>query len=266
MEDKNTLAEDKNIHRSTSRVLDILQLIAANPSVYTQAQISEVLKAPKSSLFPILHTLNARHFIRQDNAGRYRIDFAAFQIGSSYLQGWNFLEDTEQILRELTAASGETSHLATLAEGNVLYLKKIDSPEQIRMTSRVGIQLPAYSTALGKAMLIDCEMSDLMKLYPDGLKPVTDNTITDMKILIQQLHDCRNKGYTYEVEESTEYIRCFAVPIRQKGQIVAAISVAIPTFRYSDKKTEQVIGLLFTAQFRIQNLLVQMQTPFLDLI
>ncbi len=55
------MEQDKNIHRSTSRVLDILELVAANPSAYTLTDICSITNSPKSSLYPILYTLTARH-------------------------------------------------------------------------------------------------------------------------------------------------------------------------------------------------------------
>ena len=60
------MSEDKNIHRSTSRVLDILELVAEHPSEYNLTDISNLMEAPKSSLYPILYTLTARHFLALD--------------------------------------------------------------------------------------------------------------------------------------------------------------------------------------------------------
>lgn len=258
--------QDKNIHRSTSRVLDILELVAANPSEYTLTDICRALDSPKSSLYPILYTLTARHFLALDSSSHYRIDYCAHQIGNAYLQQLNFLDEVETILTNLTNVCMETSHFATLAGGDVLYLKKIDSPEFIRMTSRVGITLPAYGTSLGKALLMDCELNDLKKLYPDGMKALTPNTITDFNILVNQIHEARILGYTYEIEESTPYIRCYAVPIRQNGRVVAAISVAIPIFRFSEDKASLVQSLLFDAKNKVENILKNAELDFSSLI
>ena len=131
------MEQDKNIHRSTSRVLDILELVAENPSEYTLTDICSATHSPKSSLYPILYTLTARHYLAIDNNSHYRIDYAAHKIGTAYLSQMNFLDEVEKILTNLTNICLETSHFATLANGEVLYLKKIDSPETIRMTSRV---------------------------------------------------------------------------------------------------------------------------------
>ena len=260
------MEQDKNIHRATSRVLDILELVAENPSKYTLTDICSATHSPKSSLYPILYTLTTRHYLAIDNNSHYRIDYAAHKIGTAFLSQMNFLDEVEKILVNLTNICLETSHFATLANGEVLYLKKIDSPETIRMTSRVGITLPAYGTALGKSLLIDYELNDLKKLYPDGLKTLTPNTITKLNALMEQLYEARTTGYTYEIEESNPYIRCYAVPIRQKGRVVAAISVAIPVFRFSDTKANLVQTLLFDAKSKIENILDNIGSDFTNLI
>lgn len=260
------MTNDKNIHRSTSRVLDILELVAAAPSKYTQTEICEMTDSPKSSLFPILYTLVARHYLALDDNGRYRIDYCAYQVGNIYLSQMNFLDEVENILRSLTGQCSETSHFAILADGDVLYLKKIDSPESIRMTSRVGNRMPAYGTALGKSLLMDYELSDLHELYPDNLKPMTPNTVTDLPVLIKQIHEARINGFTYEIEESTQFIRCYAVPIRKNTRVVAAISVAIPVFRYTEEKAALIRALLFEAKAKLEGILSSIDMDFNNLI
>ena len=43
------MEQDKNIHRSTSRVLDILELVAENPSEYTLTDICSATHSPKAA-------------------------------------------------------------------------------------------------------------------------------------------------------------------------------------------------------------------------
>jgi len=246
------MANDNSLHRSTERILDILLLVAANPARYTQTQICQKLEAPKSSLFPMLHTLTAREFLAVDTSGHYRLGRSACLLGSACLAELSVLDEVEHILKELTAACGETSHFAVLHQGNVLYLKKIDTPALIRMTSQVGMQMPAYGTALGKALLLDYDTAQLRTLYPNGLQALTPNTVSDILSLRMQLDQAGKTGFTCEIEESTPYIRCFAVPIRKNGRVQAAISVAIPTFRYTDALGEQVISQLQDVQRRVE--------------
>ena len=47
----------KDEHRSTVRVLSILLALSNTPDGLTLAELSQQLAAPKSSLFPIVHTM-----------------------------------------------------------------------------------------------------------------------------------------------------------------------------------------------------------------
>ena len=52
----------KDEHRSTTRVLSILSALSNTPEGLTLAELSQQLSAPKSSLFPIIHTMAAHNF------------------------------------------------------------------------------------------------------------------------------------------------------------------------------------------------------------
>ncbi|HJA91534.1 MAG TPA: IclR family transcriptional regulator [Candidatus Eisenbergiella merdipullorum] len=243
-------------HRSTTRVLDALELIAGGGrNGYTLTEICQRLDAPKSSMFPILHTLCGRGYLTlQADSGRYTTGPSALRLGNAYLENIDALDEITKELQIITAACSETSYFATLKGGNVFYLAKADSPEPIRMVAAIGHSLPAYSTGIGKALLTDCSLPDLKRLYPDGLKPLTSHTITDLQALEEQLVKARKSGFSYESEESTPYICCIAVPLRKGGQIVAAVSVAVPVFRYTEEKAELIRLLLKTAKQRMERL------------
>lgn len=243
-------------HRSTTRVLDALELIAqGGRDGYTLTEICQQLDAPKSSMFPILHTLCGRGYLtlHADN-GRYTSGPASLRLGNAYLESIDVLDEITKELRTITAACSETSYFATLKDGNAFYLAKADSPEPIRMVAAVGHSLPAYSTGVGKALLIDHSLADLKRLYPQGLKPLTANTVTDFQKLEDQLTAARESGFAYESEESNQYIRCIAVPLRREGRITAAVSVAVPVFRYTEEKAELIRLLLKTARQRLERL------------
>ena len=246
---------ERMTHRTTDRLLDIFEQFADHPGELTLSDISTNLDIPKSTLSPILYTLAVRGYLSADALGRYSIGASTYLLGRSFLSQFHFLDEVERILEKLTAVCMEASHFATLAEGDILYLKKVESPQPIRMVSTVGLKLPAYSTSLGKALLADCTREELDSLYPNGFTALTPNTVTDPDVFYAQLQDVRKTGFAYEVEESNEYIRCIAVPVRKDGRIVAAISVATPVFRYNEEKAALIRSLLLDAKGKIEKLL-----------
>ncbi len=256
-------AETKKEHRSTGRVLDVLELVASSKEGYTLTGICTALNVPKSSMFPIIHTLQERNFLSFDKlTSRYTIGSSAFQIGNSFLEHFDIMQQIEEEMQNIVNICMETCHFATLVEGDVLYLKKTDSLEPIRMISTVGKRIPAYGTGLGKALLVDYSADDLKKLYPNGLKQLTSHTVKDIYELERQLEQVRMDGVAYEVEESNDFIRCIAIPIRKNNKVIAALSIAMPTFRYKEEKNELEKHLLINAKRKIEYWLTQVNADF----
>ena len=246
-------------HRSTSRVLDIFELICSNlddTDGLTLTDISQALSVPKGSLSPIMRTLLARGYLSVDpQTLRYTVGAMLFSKGYTYISKGGLNRDIQPIMEDVVRKVSETCHLAELNGGQVFYLLKVDSPEAIRMYSSPGRLLPAYSTSLGKALLSGMSKEDLIKLYPEGLKPVTPQTVTDMDVLIEQLREVGKTGYAFEIEESTPFVRCVGIPILSRSIIRYALSVATPLFRYSQEKEKRICEALAEAKMKIEAIL-----------
>ena len=241
-------------HRSTSRVLDIFDALADLPDGLTLTELSQVLHAPKSSLLPILKTLQQRRYLRLDfDTGRYRLGINAFAIGAAAANGGG-LGPIIQVMKEVTANCHETCQLGILENQDVLYVAKEDSPQPIRMISWVGKRLPANATAIGKALLSGLDDAEIAARYQDGFLALTEKTITELPVLLEQLHQIRAGKLAFEQEEATDQVMCWAVPLFYQDQVFAALSVSLPLFRYSLEKEAQIETCLKDAKAQIEQL------------
>ena len=253
------------MHQPTLRVLQILELIASDSGGRRLADLSRDLQIAKSTLVPILQTLCQQHYLSQNEAGQYQAGTALFRMGAAFAGKFPVLEYVHSQLETLVAQLGETCYFGVLDDGHVLYLEKADSPQPLRMLTAVGRRLPAYATGIGKALLSDLPEETVRRLYANGLEPLTEHTVTDMAALIAQLAQTRRNGYAWEVEESTPHVRCFAVPVRKFGTIVAAVSISIPLFRYEEGQRAQIISQLQAAAAQMQKTFEQTDAHFTDI-
>lgn len=235
------------MHQPTNRVLKILEQVASHREGQRLSDFSKELGFPKSTILPILQTLCQSRYLTQDDSGRYTAGTALFSLGAAFSGCFPVLKFVREQLNGLVEQLGETCYCGVLEDGQVLYLDKVDSPQPLRMLTSTGRRLPAYATSIGKALLIDKDEQQLRQLYPQGLEKLTSHTIGDIPMLAKQLQQARLEGYTWEIEESTAHIRCFAVPVYKHGRVIAAISVAIPLFRYLDREKDSIVELLKTA-------------------
>ncbi|MCI1931571.1 MAG: IclR family transcriptional regulator [Clostridia bacterium] len=245
-----------NEHRSTSRILDILEMLASATNGYTLTEIARQIDAPKSSIFPILHTMLERHYVSLDsNSGRYSIGVSTFAVGSTYMNSKSLLSHLNAGMNELVDVCNETCSMGVLDGSNVLYVSKIDSPQSLRLVTRVGKRIPANCTALGKALLSRRSYDELKEIFPEKMSACTKYSITNLDKLYSEIEKVELNGFAYENQEFAEQILCIAVPISRNGNIVAAISVSIPSFRYDEKKLEIVKSELKKLKLRAELIL-----------
>lgn len=241
-------------HRSTLRVLDILERLATVEEGETLTQLSQRLNVPKSSLFSIVHTLEERRYIHRDEStGRYLVGPSAYALGASLSYGQR-MTPVVHIMERLVSQCQETCQIAILEQGDVFYVEKVESDQNIRIITRVGDRRPANATALGKALLSGLSDDQVKALYPMGLPRLTDQTIIDFDVLLYQLEKIRQGSFAFEQGESTDQLSCRALPLRNGNRIFAAISIAIPLFRITEEKEQIICKGLLEAQEDIERL------------
>lgn len=253
------------MHQPTSRVLEILELMAGSNGQLRLTDFSRDLAIPKSTLLPILQTLCSKRYLYQDDRGYYGAGTELFSLGAAFSGCFPLLEHVKRELAGLVQDFHETCYCGTLEQGDVLYLCKQDSTQPLRVLTDTGKRMPAYATSLGKSLLLDHTPEQLQQLYPNGLQAITAHTVTEFQTLRTQLNQARKNGYTWESQESTPHVCCFAAPIRKHGRIVAAISMAIPVFRYEESQKESITTALRDTAARLSRLIEQTDAHFGEL-
>ena len=80
---------------------------------------------------------------------------------------------------------------------------------------------------------------------------MTPNTITDRRVVLQEIDKVRLTGVAYDHEEHTVGVAAAAVALRDSAGTVAAISVIIPAAR-SHGSWDQVVAALLRTRDEIQ--------------
>jgi len=95
--------------------------------------------------------------------------------------------------------------------------------------------MPMYCTGLGKVLLayLPPELVEEL-LQNEVFEQFTPNTHTSLVSLMSELEVIREQGFGWDNEEYVLDLVCIAAPVFGVGdEIVAALSVALPKFRYA---------------------------------
>ncbi len=236
--------------KSAARTVELLELLAANRHQPMKLRdVSDAMRAPRSSIYALIRTLVDRGWVRTDPTGTlYSIGIQALLAGTTYLDVDPILRIVQPQIANLSVQLDETIHYGRLQGTDVVYLATHTSSQYLRPFSRVGRRLPAFSTAMGKALLAERLRSEgepgLSAHLPATLTPLTPRTVTDLAELQAQLEETQTTGFAVDREENVLGIICFAVALSFGGANLDAISCSVPLERLRDGRQDEILGAL----------------------
>jgi len=138
-----------------------------------------------------------------------------------------------------------------LDDTQAVYVDKLEGKQAVRVElTSLGARLYAHCSALGKVLLAYSSEEEVKRIVQTaGLPRFTPNTITNEEELGQTLAKIRKQGYAYDLEEILPDLCCVGAPIYNHiGQVVAAISMSIPAYRFRRSQTEFREGVMRAAK------------------
>lgn len=149
-------------------------------------------------------------------------------------------------LEELNRVTRETVHLAIRHGLTAVYVEKFESPEPLRIFSRIGANVPLHCTAMGKvflAFLPPEEQNEVLSRLP--FTRYTASTICSLAGMRAELKNVSQQGYAIDDEEHEAHIKCIAAPIwDEPGKVIAAFSITGPATRMQRARLREFASLV----------------------
>ncbi len=240
-------SKPNNLVQTIERVALILDFLGMAPNGISVGELSAKTGFPKGTSHRLLSSLAYFDYVRQDPVTKnYQLGFKLVELGNRLLAHIDLRAVARPFLITLAERTKETVHMVILDRNEALYIDKVDSSEHrsgLRMVSMLGSRLPAHCSAVGKVLLAHLSDTAFDEVLKDkGLPDRTRNTITEIDRLRTHLETVRQQGYAFDNEENEIGIRCVAAPIRnESGNVIAAISISVPTLRTEKGKLETIL-------------------------
>jgi IclR family transcriptional regulator, acetate operon repressor len=203
-----------------------------------ELRVSEIVRCsglPKATASRIVAELVEHGFLERSGPA-VRLGLRFFELGEQTARPHELRQLAMAHMSDLRSATRHTVHLAVLDGAEVVYVAILRSRTAPMTGSRIGGRLPAHATAVGKALLASAPWSAIETAVGAGLQRVGPHTITESDELRCELAGIRERGVSFEHEESGPGVACVAAPIQvHGGAAVAALSVS---FRAGDSDPE----------------------------
>jgi IclR family acetate operon transcriptional repressor len=218
--------------RVLQKTLDILEAIKREGSGLGLAEMARSVAMPKATVYRILATLEIRGYLDRDPSGGYRLSDKLFSLQQTDSPVPRLVRIAPPIMEELAEKCRETVNLGMLDGGEVVVIATVESPQSVRMASKVGNRRCFHTTAIGKAILAATPESTIQRLIGlKGLPQLTSNSITNPKGLAVELQRVRKQGFAVDNQENELEGRCIGMRIEGISEPLFALSISGPVFR-----------------------------------
>lgn len=215
--------------------LDVLRLFDETTTSLKLREICDRTGIPMPTAFRVVATLEEQGFVERQPDGGIQPGVSVLTLGSAALRGSSLVQLSEQPLRHLAEATGETVNLGVLRGDEVLYLARLRNQDLVTANIQVGSTLPAPYTSMGKLLLAHLSPTELRAVLSNHVfrTDAGPNAARSIDDLEKRLASIRELGYALQDEEVAAGLRSVSVPVLGRdGKPAAAINIAVSTQRH----------------------------------
>ncbi|MDO5661579.1 MAG: IclR family transcriptional regulator, partial [Brachybacterium sp.] len=211
----------------------------------------------KSTVSRLLGSLERNGLIERDDEGGYRGGPLFAHYASRFDRVEALLSAAQPGMERLAESTGETVHIGVPRGASVAHVAQIDSSYILGSANWAEADVPPHCSALGKVLMAH----GAIPLPRPPLAQPTAHSIETVEALQRDLEQVRKSGFALAQEELEDGLDAVAAPIHgSQGQVLAALGVSAPSFRFPGTH-EEVGAALITEARRISSLMAHAVSP-----
>lgn len=212
----------------TARIVRVLDTFDTDRTVQTASEIARRAGLPSSTAHRIVTELTDAGLLERDEDGRIHLGMRLWELGLRGSRALRLRQVALPHMARVQEAVREHTQLAVLERDEALFLERLSHPDAGANITRIAGRLPLHASSSGLVLLAyaDAELRDRVLAAP--LRAVARDTVTDPDALRGILRTIRRSGYVVAPGSVESVSTGVAVPIRDRGEVVAALSAILP--------------------------------------
>jgi len=224
----------KTVERTIQIIEALEQLDGAGVS-----ELADHLELSKGGVYNHLATLNQEGYVLKEGQ-EYRLSHRFFNLGHFVKHRNGIYNIAKPQLNRLAEMTGGHAILIIEEFGKAIYLYRAVGQQGISEefgARRLESTDHLHVSSVGKALLAHLPPQRVEEIVEkEGLPPKTDETITDVDVLLEELVKIRDRGYSICDEEAVKGIRAVGAPIlNEDGSVAGAISTSGTKHQFHDQ-------------------------------
>lgn len=227
---------DASASPTGKKMLALLELLSAHPEGLTSAEAARRSGITPNLVSRLLQTLmDSGYATRREDNKAFQLSNRLLDLARPSHSGKSLTVCAIGALNGLRDETDETVQLLIEANHKAIVLEQVLGNHPLQVCGKLGMQIPLYSCAPGKAILASWNRerrAEWFRAKGRAMKSFTPTTLSRRKDLEADLDLILARGYAVDRAEGIEGIHCVATPILDPyGQPLAAITVMAPISR-----------------------------------
>jgi DNA-binding IclR family transcriptional regulator len=231
-----------------ARVVRVLDTFGMDRTVQTASEIGRRAGLPSSTAHRIVDDLVAAGVLERDDEHRVRLGMRLWELALRGSTALRLRQAALPHMERVQAALREHTQLAVLEREEALFLERLSHPEAVSNITRVAGRLPLHASSSGLVLLAHAEPGLRERVLAGPLRAVGPGTVTDPAVLARVLAETRRRGFVAAPGSIEAVSTGIAVPVRDAGEVIAALSVVLPR----EAPVEPAVRALREAATRIE--------------
>ena len=211
----------------------------------TVSEAAGRLDVARSTAHRLLSMLCYRDFAVQDGDRRYAAGPVLALAARTHSRAALLRDVAMPHLTTLTDRVAESTNLMVLSGDHVRFVGSVEGTQVLRVGNREGMVFPAHLSSGGVLLLADLPDEEFAALYSAERWADRSDQQPDRGALRREALLARRRGYALNNGRTERGVTAVGRAVRRAdGRAEAAVSISLPTARYSRTTLPQLVGAL----------------------
>jgi DNA-binding IclR family transcriptional regulator len=238
------------------RLVRVLATFDADHTEQSPTDIARRAGLPASTGHRLVADLAAAGLLERDDAGRARVGMRLWELATRGSLALGLRQAALPAMERVQSLVRQHTQLGVLDGDQVLFLERLSHPEAGANITRIAGRLPLHASSSGLVLLAFARPAVIDRVLAAPLERLAPETVVDPVEVRRRLAAVRRLGYASAPGSVEAVSTGVAVPIRDRGVVVAALGVVLPRGDEDDR----VVGVLRAAATEIEKSLARSST------
>ena len=212
----------------TDRIVRVLETFTAERSMQSAAEIGRRAGLPSSTAHRIVDELVDAGLLERDEDRRVHLGMRLWELALRGSTALRLRQAALPHMEQVQARIREHTQLAVLEQDEALFLERLSHPDAGANITRIAGRLPLHASSSGLVLLAHAPSALRERVLAGALRALAPETVTDAARLRRLIAEVRRAGVVVAPGSIEAVSTGVAVPIRDAGEVVAALSVVLP--------------------------------------